>query len=115
SPQSRQQSSKFDAMLALLKDAGEYYQQQLRQHPQKERAVSYLKSRGLSGEIARDFGLGYAPPGWDNVLKQLGGDAPKQRLLFEAGLLVGRTAEKSAENDKRSPYYDRFRDRIMYP
>jgi DNA primase len=113
SPQARQQSSRFESMLALLKETGEYYQQQLRQHPQKERAVAYLKGRGLSGEIARDFGLGYAPPGWDNVLKQLGTDATKQRLLFEAGLLVERTAEKN--DDKRSPYYDRFRDRIMYP
>jgi DNA primase len=115
-PQSRQQSSRFEAMLALLKQTSEYYQQQLRQHPQKDRAVSYLKGRGLSGEIARDFGLGYAPPGWDNVLKQFGSNDKNQRLLFDAGLLVERSPEKLAESDnKRSPYYDRFRDRIMYP
>ncbi|MGV3591549.1 MAG: DNA primase [Gammaproteobacteria bacterium] len=115
SPQARQQNSKFDAMHALLKEAAEYYQQQLRQHPQKQRAVGYLKGRGLSGAIARDFGLGYAPPGWDNLLKQLGSDAARQRLMFDAGLLIERDAEKAAANEKRSPYYDRFRDRIMYP
>ncbi|MEY4640079.1 MAG: hypothetical protein RLZZ227_73 [Pseudomonadota bacterium] len=116
SPQARQQSSRFEAMLALLKQTSEFYQLQLRQHPQKERAVAYLKGRGLSGAIARDFGLGYAPPGWDNVLKQFGNDEKTQRMLFEAGLLVERSPEKLAESDgKRSPYYDRFRDRIMYP
>lgn len=115
SPQACQQSSRFEAMLALLKETAEYYQQQLRQHPQRERAVAYLKGRGLSGEIARDFGLGYAPPGWDNLLKQFGSDAVKQRLQFDAGLLVERNADKADSNDKRSPYYDRFRDRIMYP
>ncbi len=120
-PQSRQQSSRYEALLKLLKDAGEYYQQQLRQHAQKDRAVNYLRGRGLTGEIARDFGLGYAPPGWDNVVKQLGSDDAKQRLLFEAGLLIERTSEKAAaspkenSDQKRSPYYDRFRDRIMYP
>lgn len=118
SPQARQQNSKFDAMHTLLKNAAEYYQLQLRQHPQRERAVGYLKGRGLSGAIARDFGLGYAPPGWDNLLKQLGTDAAQQRLLFDAGLLIERSADNrndSKANDKRSPYYDRFRDRIMYP
>jgi DNA primase len=121
SPQARQQSSRFDSMYALLKEAAEYYQQQLRQHPQKERAVSYLKGRGLSGAVARDFGLGYAPPGWDNLLKQLGSDTDRQRLLFDTGLLIERatdnkgTEKPNTANDKRSPYYDRFRDRIMYP
>jgi DNA primase len=115
-PQSRQQSSRYEAMLALLKETAEFYQQQLRQHPQKDRAVAYLKGRGLSGEIARDFGLGYAPPGWDNVLKQFGSDDARQRMLFDAGLLVERTSEKEEQRDnKRSPFYDRFRDRIMYP
>ncbi len=125
SPQARQQSSRYEALFTLLKEVSEYYQQQLRQHSQKDRAVSYLKGRGLSGEIARDFGLGYAPPGWDNVVKQFGTNDNRERLLFDAGLLIERTAEKAAGNtdkssgkssdNKRSPFYDRFRDRIMYP
>ena len=56
----------------ILEKAAAYYQQQLKEHPQKQRAVDYLKARGLSGEIARDFDIGYAPPGWDNLLNHLG-------------------------------------------
>jgi DNA primase len=109
SAQSRQTSSQHEALLNLLKDVGEFYQRQLRAHPQKQRAVDYLKGRGLSGEIARDFGLGYAPPGWDNLLKAFGTDDTKRRLLLEAGLLV------ESPDNKKNPLYDRFRDRVMYP
>ena len=69
--------------------------------------MEYLKGRGLSGVIARDFGLGFAPPGWDNLMKHLGGDALQQKALIDAGLLI-----ENAENGKR---YDRFRDRVMFP
>jgi DNA primase len=106
---SRQTLSRHDALLTLLQEVNEYYQQQLRKHPQKQRAADYLKSRGLSGEIARDFGLGYAPPGWSNVLNALGSDQNQKQKLLEAGLLV-----ESPDNPKH-PLYDRFRDRIMYP
>jgi len=109
SAQSRQQSSRHEALLKLLQEVGDYYQQQLRQHSQRQRAVGYLKGRGLSGEIARDFALGYAPPGWDNVLKTFGSDETRKQLLFEAGLLV----EKP--DASKGSHYDRFRDRIMYP
>ncbi len=57
--------------------------------------------------IARDFGLGFAPPGWDNLMKHLGGDSLQQKALIDAGLLI-----ENAESGKR---YDRFRDRVMFP
>jgi DNA primase len=69
--------------------------------------VDYLKGRGLTGEIARDFGLGFAPPGWDNLLKHLGSDTLQQKAMIDAGLLI-----ENAETGKR---YDRFRDRVMFP
>jgi DNA primase len=69
--------------------------------------VDYLKGRGLTGEIARDFGLGFAPPGWDNLLKHLSSDTLQQKAMIEAGLLI-----ENAETGKR---YDRFRDRVMFP
>src|SRR5690606_2638137 len=53
----------------LLAAAADYYRQALKSHPTRKAAVEYLKGRGLSGVIARDFGLGFAPPGWDNLLK----------------------------------------------
>jgi len=91
----------------LLNAAAEHYRQALKSHPQRRYAVDYLKGRGLTGEIARDFGLGFAPPGWDNLLKQLGADALQQKAMIDAGLLI-----ENAENGRR---YDRFRDRIMFP
>ncbi len=106
---SRQTLSRHDALLNLLQEVNEYYQAQLRKHPQRCRAVEYLKGRGLSGEIARDFGLGYAPPGWANLLAAFGSDQNQKQKLLEAGLLV-----ESPDNQKH-PLYDRFRDRIMYP
>lgn len=91
----------------LLQAANEFYQQALRQHPDRKRAVSYLQNRGLSGEITRDFGIGFAAPGWDNLLRSLGKDPEDQRLLIESGLLV--------HHEDRGKVYDRFRDRIMFP
>ncbi|MDA0425050.1 DNA primase [Stutzerimonas frequens] len=91
----------------LLAAAADYYRQALKSHPTRKAAVEYLKGRGLSGVIARDFGLGFAPPGWDNLMKHLGGDTLQQKALIDAGLLI-----ENAENGKR---YDRFRDRVMFP
>ncbi|MGH1470925.1 MAG: DNA primase [Cellvibrionaceae bacterium] len=91
----------------LLEAAGNFYKHQLRIHPSKQKPVSYLQNRGLSGEIARDFGIGYAPPGWDNLLKAIGSDKEDQRLLIESGMLVS--------PDDSNKIYDRFRDRIIFP
>ncbi len=91
----------------LLAAAADYYRQALKGHPSRKAAVEYLKGRGLTGVIARDFGLGFAPPGWDNLLKHLGGDALQQKALIDAGLLI-----ENADSGKR---YDRFRDRVMFP
>lgn len=91
----------------LLEAAAEFYRQALRSHSTRKAAVDYLKGRGLSGEIARDFGLGFAPPGWDNLLKHLGADSLQQKVMIDAGLLI-----ENAESGKR---YDRFRDRVMFP
>ena len=94
-------------LYALLSAASDYYRQALKSHPTRKAAVDYLKGRGLSGEIARDFGLGFAPPGWDNLLKHLASDALQQKTMIDAGLLI-----ENAESGKR---YDRFRDRVMFP
>ena len=91
----------------LLTAAADFYRQALKSHPQRKAAVDYLKGRGLTGEIARDFGLGFAPPGWDNLYKHLSNDTLQQKAMIDAGLLV-----ENAETGKR---YDRFRDRVMFP
>jgi DNA primase len=91
----------------LLESAAEYYRQALKGHPARKAAVEYLKGRGLSGIIARDFGLGFAPPGWDNLMKHLGGDTLQHKAMIDAGLLI--------ENTETGRSYDRFRDRVMFP
>ena len=94
----------------LLTAAAEYYRQALKSHPQRKAAVDYLKGRGLSGEIARDFGLGFAPPGWDNLHKHLASDSLQQKAMIDAGLLV-----ENADNPEKIKRYDRFRDRVIFP
>ena len=89
-----------------LEQATRFYEHALRKHPEAKRAVSYLKHRGLTGEIAKAFRVGFAPPGWDNLLQTAGQDPEKAKLLMTAGMLV--------KNDKGRTY-DRFRDRIMFP
>jgi DNA primase len=91
----------------LLNRASQYYQSQLRRHPDRQKAVTYLKGRGLNGQIAQRFGVGYAPIGWQNLMQEL---APKPELeqpLIDSGMVV-----EKEENKRR---YDRFRDRIMFP
>jgi len=105
----KQQRERNIDLYDVLQQAAAYYQQQLRQHPAKSSAIEYLKQRGLSGEIARDFKLGFAPAGWQNLLDNIGTSAEKQKLLLDAGMLI----DKSDQQDKSR--YDRFRNRIMFP
>ena len=91
----------------LLEQCNDYYLQQLRQHPGRAAAVNYLKNRGLDGRIARDYGIGFAPPGWDNLLKTLGDSEGARQDLLAAGMLIA--------TDNRDRLYDRFRQRIMFP
>ncbi len=88
-----------------LENASRFFQRQLRMHPERGRAVDYLKSRGLSGEIAAEFKIGFAPPGWNNLIEAFGDTADERRLLLQAGLIIQRGERP----------YDRFRDRVMFP
>lgn len=99
-----QQSNK--ELYALMEQVAKYYQHQLRKHPQAKRAVEYLKERGLTGVIAKEFDLGFSPPGWDNLIKALGEKDGQRALLLKSGMLVQNEAGK---------IYDRFRDRVVFP
>ena len=110
SPQDRSRAlearQKQSTLTEVLEKAGEAYRRHLKASP---RAIAYFQGRGLSGEIARQFGLGYAPEGWRSlasVFPQY--DDP---LLVESGLVISHTEDGTAE-EKR---YDRFRDRVMFP
>ncbi len=89
----------------ILEQAAGHYRQRLRE---SQRAIDYLKRRGLSGRVAKDFGLGYAPDGWRSLASAFPQyDIPE---LAEAGLVI--VSEGESEQARR---YDRFRDRIMFP
>ncbi len=89
----------------LLEQAAGFYRQQLRRHPEAGHAIEYLQQRGLSGEIAADYGVGYAPPGWHTVLEHFGHDTAAVGRLRSAGLITEQEGKR----------YDRFRNRIMFP
>ena len=97
-----------------LQQASRFYQQQLRRHSRRQRAVDWCKSRGISGATARMFQLGYAPPGWENLIQALGTEDASRKRLVEAGLAISRDDGKADETGKRS-VYDRFRDRVVFP
>ena len=106
-PQQRAaQQAQSLAMTDALAQACAYYRAQLREAPN---AIAYLKSRGLTGEIAARFGMGYAPGGWDN-LRSVFSDYDALALV-ESGLVIDKVDE-DGNNKKR---YDRFRERVMFP
>jgi DNA primase len=86
----------------LMDKASDWFQASLRDH---QPAIDYLKKRGLSGEICRDFGVGYAPASWDALQLHLGNDEKTHKLMQRGGLL----------SQGKGKAYDKFRDRIMFP
>jgi DNA primase len=100
----------LEDLYALMSHVDQHFRDALRD---SERAKTYLKQRGLVGETAARYHLGYAPQGWDGVLKQFGATEAGQQALLAAGLVIERTAEPG----RTAPpgFYDRFRDRVMFP
>lgn len=101
-----QEFAKHKLIYNVLSEATEFFEQQLRQQKLAQHAVQYLKVRGLTGITAKSFRLGFAPPGWDNLLTSFAHDPTQKEYGVQAGLFVQR-------DDKK--YYDRFRNRIMFP
>ncbi|MGB5292009.1 MAG: DNA primase, partial [Lysobacterales bacterium] len=98
----RQQPRPDIGLYDILDSCSKFYVEQLRKHPE---AVAYLKSRGLSGEICRDFDIGFAPAGWHELTNRLGTDGHRLNMLKQAGML----------SEGSSGQYDKFRNRIMFP
>ncbi|MCX6765832.1 MAG: DNA primase [Candidatus Moranbacteria bacterium] len=100
-------------ILEILELATKFYETQLWKGMGKDKILNYLHERGLKDETIKEFRLGYAPLGWRNILKFLTERGYKIEDIAGTGLLV-----KKEENDKNSnatSYYDRFRDRIIFP
>ncbi|NML46095.1 DNA primase [Ramlibacter sp. G-1-2-2] len=98
----QEQKKKQATLTDVLEKAGTAYRKHLRSSP---KAVAYFKKRGVSGEVAKAFGLGYAPEGWRSLASVF--PAYDDPLLAESGLVI-----VNEEDGKR---YDRFRDRVMFP
>jgi DNA primase len=100
-PQKIEKSTEYSNLEEVIKIASIFYQKQLRESP---KAINYLKSRGLTGEIAKEFSIGYAPEGWQNL--QIPFKKYEDKILVKAGLVV---------KNEKGKYYDRFRNRIIFP
>lgn len=97
-------STEGPSLLDVMLTAHKYYRDELKKSP---RAIEYLKGRGLTGEIAARFGIGYAPDGWQNLRAVFPEyDNTHFQALIKDGLVI--------ENDQKRRY-DRFRDRVMFP
>lgn len=98
-------SQNIQRMIDQLQDVADYYREQLRTSTE---AISYLKKRGLSGEIAARFKIGYAPNGPRNLSKVFNDYDQDEsiNLLLKNGLII---------KNRHGKYYDRFRDRIIFP
>ena len=103
----RQKKDRLQSLYDLLSRAEKFYAQQLRQAPERQKAVNYLKNRGLSGEIAKKFAIGFAPPGYDNLINGLSLTETSLEHALTGGLLV--------RKDDTGRTYDKFRDRIIFP
>ncbi|CDS55141.1 DNA primase [Polaromonas sp. CG9_12] len=113
SPQDRARAAQVReqqaTLTSVLEKAGLGYIKSLRT---SDRAIQYFKRRGVSGEIARTFGLGYAPEGWRSLASVF--PDYNDSLLVESGLVItGEPGEENAAGEAKR--YDRFRDRIMFP
>ena len=95
-----------DGLHELLAQVTQFYRDNLRE---SARAKKYLADRGITAESCVKFAVGYAPNAWDSVLKRFGGSPEREHALLEAGLVI----ERSGQGE--SGYYDRFRDRVMFP
>lgn len=91
------------ALYELTKAAAAQFYEQMRQ---SNRAIPYLKKRGITGVIAQQFQIGYAPAGWSHLLDELGKTETDKKRLLDVGLIIKK---------EEGGYYDRFRDRIMFP
>jgi len=98
--------SESTELYELMEIIVRHYGKQLREHPEAQRAVDYLKGRGISGQMAADYELGFAPSGWDSLINALGSSDDALLRLARTGMIIKRDS---------GGYYDRFRDRIIFP
>ena len=99
---------RFERYNQIMTELNNFYQKQLKSSSTKNKVVSYAKKRGISGAIAKRFELGFAPPGWTNLFDQYTDKKDSIKDLLSMGMIV-------QKKDKKDDYYDRFRNRLMFP
>ena len=99
---------RFKRYNKLMEELSSFYQEQLKTSAAKKKVVDYAKNRGVSGSIAKRFELGFAPPGWTNLFDAYKDSEESTQDLLTMGMIV-------PKKDKKDDYYDRFRDRLMFP
>jgi DNA primase len=103
-----QPNSQHEELVETLSRVAGYFEETLQAN---ERARSYLQGRGLDSTVAERFRIGYAPDAWNEVLKRFGATDESRQRLLDTGLIVPRETLRPGSE----PWYDRFRDRIMFP
>lgn len=99
-------------IIEILELAAKFYEKQLWQGMGKDKILNYLKERSLKNETIQEFRLGYAPPGWRNLLAFLLERGYETKDIAKTGLLVQKAGDFQIQNPD---HYDRFRDRVMFP
>jgi DNA primase len=92
----------------IMARASRFFEQNLADNA---RAQEYLHTRGIDAKTIADFALGYAPDSWDALLNRFGAHDEERRRLFQVGLIV----ERTPGGERTAGFYDRFRDRLMFP
>ncbi len=105
--QNPQLASKKNRLLDILEASVNFYHDVLLDNPQAEAARKYLKERGLTDETIKTWQIGYSPESWDDILNWLKGKGFSENEIFLAGM--------SIKKEGTNRYYNRFRDRIMFP
>ena len=108
-PETSQQQNQVSRqpLYDILEAAAQFFEQQLQSSPQRDKAQAYLQKRGLDSATIQQWRIGYAPAGWDNLVKALADTPEKQALLLEVGLIV--------HQEQRDSYYDAMRERVIFP
>lgn len=106
-PEQKKRMGERESLLKINRQAMAYYHKMLLRSPNGKSALAYLKKRGLSAEIIERFNLGYAPSGWDNIINFFSKSAVPLAKVERSGLIL-------PKKDRRG-YYDRFRDRVVFP
>ncbi len=114
--QKPEEKEEHERLRQALEDAATFYRHHLLNTDEGKTALEYLRQkRHLTDATLETFGLGYAPRGWDNLLRHLTASGFGEQDLVDSGLVTARADDRDAESKEHKKLFDRFRERIMIP